>query len=62
MLFRSEEVRGRVFSFQNMLYNAGSIPVILFAGVIADTLGIERVMYLMAASILGFQWWASRFK
>lgn len=56
-----EEVRGRVFAFQSMLYNAGSIPVILFAGVIADTLGIETVMYLLAAAILGFQWWARRF-
>lgn len=53
-----EEVRGRVFSFQSMFYNAGSIPVILFAGIIADTLGIETVMYILAASVLVFQWWA----
>src|SRR5579872_6593707 len=52
-----EEVRGRVFAFQSMLYNAGSIPVILFAGVIADTLGIETVMYILAAAVLLFQWW-----
>ena len=54
-----EEERGRVFSFQAMLYNAGSIPVLLFAGVIADTLGIETVMYLLAAAILGFSWWTA---
>jgi len=56
-----EEERGRVFSFQSMLYNAGSIPVLLFLGVIADTLGIETVMYLLAAAILAFSWWAARF-
>ncbi len=54
-----EEERGRVFSFQAMLYNAGSIPVLLFAGVIADTLGIETVMYLLAVAILGFSWWTA---
>jgi Na+/melibiose symporter-like transporter len=56
-----EEERGRVFSFQGMLYNVGSIPVLLFAGVIADILGIETVMYLLAASILVFLWWARWF-
>jgi predicted MFS family arabinose efflux permease len=49
--------RGRVFSFQSTLFNAGSIPILLFAGVIGDTLGIETVMYLLAAAILGFSWW-----
>jgi Na+/melibiose symporter-like transporter len=48
------EERARVSSFQSMLYNAGSIPVLLFAGVIADTLGTETVMYGLAAAILGF--------
>ncbi len=48
-----------MFSFQTMSYNAGSIPVLLFAGVIADTLGIEIVMYLLAAAILGFSWWTA---
>ena len=52
-----EDVRGRVFAFQSTLYNAGSIPVILFAGVIADTLGIETVMYILAAAVLLFQGW-----
>ena len=57
-----EEERGRVLSFQFMLYNAGSIPVLLFAGVISDTLGIDTVMYGLGAAILIFQWWASRYK
>jgi len=56
-----EEERGRVFSFQSMLFNTGSIPVLLFAGVIADALGVETVMYVVAAAILGFSWWAARY-
>jgi MFS family permease len=56
-----EEERGRVFSFQSMLFNAGSLPVLLFAGVIGDTLGVETVMYLLAAAILVFSWWAARY-
>jgi MFS family permease len=56
-----EEERGRMFSFQSMLFNAGSIPVLLFAGVIGDTLGIETVMYILAAAILAFSLWAARY-
>ena len=56
-----KEERGRVFSFQSMLYNAGSIPVLLFAGAIADTLGVETVIFLLAASVLAFRWWATRY-
>ena len=56
-----EEERGRVFSFQSMFYNAGSIPVLLFAGVTADILGVETVMYVLAAGILAFSWWAARY-
>ena len=55
------EERGRVFSFQSAFYNAGSIPVLLFAGVIGDTLGIETVMYILAAAMLVFSWWAARY-
>jgi MFS family permease len=56
-----EEERGRVISFQSMFYNAGSIPVLLFAGAIADILGIETVIFLLAAAILLFSWWAVRY-
>jgi predicted permease len=52
-----EEGRGRVFSIQSMIYNAGSLPVLLFAGAIADTLLIELVMYGLAAAPLAFRWW-----
>ncbi len=54
-----EEERGRIFSFQSMLYNAGSIPVLLFAGAIADFLGVETVIILLAATVLGFRWWTA---
>jgi hypothetical protein len=40
-----------------MVYNAGSLPVLLFAGAIADTLGIELVLYGLAAATLAFRWW-----
>lgn len=53
-----EEERGRVFSFQSMLFNAGSIPVLLFLGVIADRLGVETVIFLLAAGVLIFRGWA----
>jgi MFS family permease len=56
-----EKERARVLSFQFMLYNAGSIPVLLFAGVISDTLGIDTVMYGLGAVILLFQWWTARY-
>lgn len=56
-----EEERARVLSFQFMLNNAGSIPVLLFAGVIGDTLGIDKVMYGLGAIILLSLWWASKY-
>jgi MFS family permease len=52
-----EEGRGRVFAIQSMIYNAGSLPVLLFADAIADTLGIELVLYGLAAATLAFRWW-----
>jgi MFS family permease len=57
----TEEERGRVFSFLSLSNNAGYIPILLFAGVVADTLGIEAVMYVLAAAMLGFSWWAARY-
>lgn len=57
-----EEERGRILSFQFMLYNAGSIPVLLFAGLIGQTLGIGIIMYIIGGVILLFQWWAARYR
>jgi len=56
-----ESSRGRVLSLQFMLYNAGSIPVLLFAGVIAEVIGLNRLMILMAISLLLFFWWGRRY-
>jgi MFS family permease len=53
-----EEDRARVLSFQFMLFNAGSIPVLLFAGVISDTLGINQMIYGLGVAILLFLWWS----
>ena len=57
-----EEERARVFAFQSLFFNAGSIPALLFVGVTADTIGIETVIYLLAGSILGFNLWAARYR
>lgn len=57
-----EKERARVLSFQFMLNNAGSIPVLLFAGIISDTLGIDKVMYGLGVAILLFLWWSSRYE
>ena len=56
-----ESSRGRVLSLQFMLYNAGSIPVLLFAGVIAEVIGLSQLMILMAISLLLFFWWGRRY-
>ena len=55
-----EWIKGRVLALQLMLYNAFSIPILLFIGAIADAFGIDKVIYLLAVSILCFGFW-SRF-
>jgi MFS family permease len=52
-----EEVRGRVFSLQYMMYNTGSIPILLFAGFFAQFLGLNGLIFLVSASLLLFCWW-----
>jgi MFS family permease len=56
------EERARVLSFQFMLYNAGSIPVLMFIGVIGQTLGIDTVMYFLGLAVLMFLWWTIRYE
>jgi MFS family permease len=41
-------IKGRVLALQLMLYNAVSIPVLLFIGAIADAFGIANVLYVIA--------------
>ncbi len=56
-----EASRGRVLSLQFMLYNAGSIPVLLFAGVVAEVISLSALMILMAVTILLFCGWGVRY-
>jgi MFS family permease len=51
------EARGRVFSLQFMLYNTGSIPILLFAGFFAQFLGFNWLIFLVSACLLLFCWW-----
>ncbi len=55
--YTPEWIKGRVLALQLMLYNACSIPVLLFIGAIADTFGIDKVIYLVSVIILGFGFW-----
>jgi hypothetical protein len=40
-----------------MLYNAFSIPILLFIGGLADTLGLDKVIYLLSVIIIVFGFW-----
>ena len=40
-----------------MLYNAFSIPILLFIGGLADAFGIDKVIYLVSAIIICFGLW-----
>lgn len=57
-----EDARGRVFALQFMLYCAGSIPVLLFAGVIAQFVGLDQFILLTSVSMLLFSVWGIRLK
>jgi MFS family permease len=57
-----EGARGRVFALQFMLYCAGSIPVLLFAGVIAQCVGLDQFIFLTSISMLLFSLWGMRLK
>lgn len=50
-------IKGRVLALQLMLYNACSIPVILFIGAIADLFGLDRVLYLLSGCEIAFGLW-----
>ena len=52
-----EWIKGRVLGFQLMLYNAFSIPILLFIGGFADAFGIDKVIYLVSAIIICFGLW-----
>ena len=56
-----ERSRARVLSLQFMLYNAGSIPVLLFAGVIGTTIGFSELLIFIGISMLLLFWWGIRY-
>ena len=55
--YTPEWIKGRVLALQLVLYNFISIPVILFIGALADLFGLDRVIYILAASVLAFCGW-----
>lgn len=56
-----ETSRARVLSLQFMLYNAGSIPVLLFAGLIGRVIGLSELMIFIGLSMLLLCGWGVRF-
>ena len=50
-------IKGRVLALQLVLYNLCSIPVIFFVGAFADLFGLDRVIYILAATVLAFCAW-----
>jgi MFS family permease len=56
-----EESRARVLALQFTIYNAGSIPILLFAGAFAQLLGFNQLILLLSASLLLFCWWGARY-
>jgi MFS family permease len=56
-----DEGRARVLSLQFMLYNVGSIPVLLFSGVITQFLGFNRFILFVAFALVLLFWWGSRY-
>ncbi|MBO0782910.1 MAG: MFS transporter [Ktedonobacteraceae bacterium] len=50
-------IKGRVLALQLVLYNAASIPVILFIGAATDIFGIDHVLYILGGCSLAFGLW-----
>ena len=56
-----ETSRARVLSLQFMVYNAGSIPVLLFAGAVALIVNFSQLMTVISISMLLIFWWGVRY-
>ncbi len=52
-----EEGRARILSLQLMLFNAGTIPILLFASAFAQFIGLHPAIFLISACILLASWW-----
>lgn len=57
-----EWIKGRVLALQLVMYNAGSLPVILLIGGLSDRFPLPGVLYLLAGSILAFACWGSYYQ
>ena len=55
-------IKGRVLALQIVLYSTCSIPIILFVGMLSDLIGIDHVLYVMAACELAFGIWNIYYK
>ncbi|GCE14296.1 MFS transporter [Tengunoibacter tsumagoiensis] len=53
--------RARVLSLQFMIYSAGTIPVLLFAGAFATFIGFNQLIVVVSVSLLLFCWWGVRY-
>lgn len=56
-----EEGRARILSLQIMLYSVGTIPILLFAGAFAQLIGLDPLIFLIAATMLFVCWWGNRY-
>jgi MFS family permease len=54
-----EAGRARVLALQAMFYNAGSIPILLFAGAFAQLIGFSQLIVLIGAIMLIFSCWGT---
>jgi MFS family permease len=52
-----ESGRARVISLQTMIYSAGTIPVLLFAGAFTKFVGFTPLIVLISVSLLAFCGW-----
>jgi MFS family permease len=60
--YTPEWIKGRVLALQLMLYNAFSIPILLFIGGFADAFGLDKVIYLLSITIVGFGLWGGYYE
>jgi hypothetical protein len=52
------EIQGRVFAAQVVLTNLASIPPILLAGFLSELFGVEPIMLLTVAILVGAAAWS----
>jgi len=53
--------RARVLSLQFMIYSAGTIPVLLFAGAFTELIGFIPLIFVVSVTLLLFCWWGTSY-